>query len=81
MLLYRSTHRGCKELDILIGEFAKYSLNELSSQELVEYAQLLQIDDVSLYNWIINKEQPSLLFANSSVLKKLTERYIPHSNL
>ncbi len=55
-LLYRSIYRGCKETDLLIGEFAANYINSFSEQELKDYEQLLEIGDLTLYNLICEKE-------------------------
>ncbi len=52
-LLYRSTHRGCKETDFLIGEFAKVKLAEMSDLEL--FRDFLEEDDLKIYDWILGK--------------------------
>jgi antitoxin CptB len=52
-ILYRSTHRGCKETDFLIGEFAKNNLNEISDLEL--FSRFLEEDDLEIYDWILAK--------------------------
>ncbi|MFI4983895.1 MAG: succinate dehydrogenase assembly factor 2 [Rickettsiales bacterium] len=51
-LIYRSWHRGCKETDLLLGEFAKVHLPSYTDQELDIYEKLAAVDDVDLYNWI-----------------------------
>ena len=33
-LLYRSVHRGCKETDFLVGEYAKSELGKINDLEL-----------------------------------------------
>ncbi|MES2961480.1 MAG: succinate dehydrogenase assembly factor 2 [Pseudomonadota bacterium] len=52
-LFYRSTHRGCKETDFLIGEFAKEKLGEISDLEL--FGNFLEEDDLEIYDWILGK--------------------------
>lgn len=52
-LIYRSVHRGCKETDFLIGEFAKAKLGEISDLQLFD--RFLQEDDMLLYDWILGK--------------------------
>jgi antitoxin CptB len=54
-LLYRSIHRGCKETDFLIGEFAKQNLDQMTDKELAIYHDFLQQDDLEIYNWIVDK--------------------------
>ena len=50
-LIYRSVHRGCKEIDYLLGDFATSELGNLSDEELLQYSELLKVDDNLLYNW------------------------------
>ncbi len=52
-LIYRSIHRGCKETDFLIGEFAKVKLNEVRDLEL--FGKFLEEDDMLIYDWILGK--------------------------
>ncbi len=52
-ILYRSTHRGCKETDFLIGEFAKVKLDEIADLQL--FSEFLEEDDLEIYDWILGK--------------------------
>jgi antitoxin CptB len=52
-LLYRSVHRGCKETDFLVGEFAKSELNKINDLDL--FGEFLEEDDVKIYDWILEK--------------------------
>ena len=54
-LFYRSVHRGCKETDFLIGEFAKAKLQEIDDLELFD--SFIQEDDMKIYDWILGKEE------------------------
>lgn len=54
-LFYRSTHRGCKETDFLIGEFVKVKLAEIA--DLAMFANFLQEDDWEIYDWILGKKE------------------------
>jgi antitoxin CptB len=54
-LIYRSIHRGCKETDFIIGEFAKENLNQMTDDELEIYQDFLEQDDLEIYNWVIGK--------------------------
>ncbi len=56
-LIFRSDHRGTKEMDIIMGTFAKKHVPEFNEDELTAYEELLQENDPNLYNWIIDKEQ------------------------
>ncbi len=54
-LLYRSINRGCKETDILLGEFAKANINNFDDENLLLYKDLTEEDDLEIYDWILNK--------------------------
>ena len=43
-IIFRSAHRGTKEMDLLLGNFVKKYINELKSNELIDLARLLIID-------------------------------------
>lgn len=59
-LLYRSMHRGCKETDILLGDFFKAKINELNDAEIEISDKFLVEDDAEIYDWIVHgKEFPS----------------------
>ena len=69
-LLYQSWHRGCKETDILLGDFAKANIDSFSEKELHDYTKLVETDDSILFNWLTEKEKiPANL--NTTVYKKL----------
>lgn len=55
-LIFRSGHRGTKEMDLLMGSFALENVPSFNEEELKIYEDLLQENDPNLYNWIIGKE-------------------------
>ncbi len=54
-LLFRCSHRGTKEADILLGRFADAHMATLSEVEVNQLEQLLEQNDIDLYNWITGK--------------------------
>ena len=48
-IIYRSTYRGTKEMDKLLGLFTKKIINDLNESELIDLSNLLDIDDDNLY--------------------------------
>ncbi len=56
-LIFRSEHRGTKEMDLLLGTFAKKHVPGFSANELAEYQNLLEESDPDLYNWISGQEE------------------------
>jgi antitoxin CptB len=55
-LLYRASHRGFREADIIIGGFAESHLHRLSAAQLDEFERLIEQEDQYLYAWIIGRE-------------------------
>ena len=50
-IIYRSTYRGTKEMDALIGSFTKLIINDLNENQLINLSNLLDIDDENLYKF------------------------------
>ena len=51
-LYYRSINMGCKELDIILGNFANKYVKSMNYEELIMYADILSVNDRELYNYI-----------------------------
>ncbi|MGI9408155.1 MAG: succinate dehydrogenase assembly factor 2 [Hyphomicrobiaceae bacterium] len=52
--LFRAIHRGTKEMDWLLGRFAKAKLADMNASELGTFEQLLSISDPDLNDWILD---------------------------
>ena len=50
-IIYRSTYRGTKEMDVLLSSFTKQIINDLNGDELINLSNLLDIDDENLYKF------------------------------
>lgn len=51
-LLFRSWHRGMREMDLIMGRFADATVAQLTHQELTEFEQLMEVPDRELLAWI-----------------------------
>ena len=60
-IIYRSMHRGTKEMDLLLGNFVKKHINELNSTELQDLAKLLFTEDEVIYKWYFEKNSEVLI--------------------
>mgnify|MGYP003328058550 FL=1 len=67
-ILYLSTYRGTKELDILISKFVRKIINDLNLEDLRELKNFLNIDDQEIYDFYFSNIQIKN-FANSKILK------------
>jgi antitoxin CptB len=71
-LLYRSNHRGTKEMDLLIGGFAIENLKKLNPEELKEFELLLNFTDKELSSWLVDNKK-NIDLENFSISKKIKE--------
>ena len=55
-IIYRSTHRGTREMDILLGNFAKKHIDGFNDSELKDLKELLFIEDEIIYNWYFKND-------------------------
>ena len=56
-IIYRSMHRGTKEMDLLLGNFVKKYINSLNEIELKDLEKLLLIEDEVISKWYFNKNR------------------------
>ncbi len=55
-LLYRSWHRGLREMDLIMGGFADAKLGQLSEGEIAEFERLIDVADGDLLAWITGEQ-------------------------
>ncbi|HEY6255393.1 MAG TPA: succinate dehydrogenase assembly factor 2 [Xanthobacteraceae bacterium] len=55
-LLFRSWHRGMREMDLIMGGFADARVAALSEGELAEFERLIEVPDRDLLAWITGEE-------------------------
>lgn len=55
-LIYQSNHRGCKETDYILGDFAKKHCEKMTDFELNLYSKLLNEDDWEIYRLVTSGE-------------------------
>ena len=60
-IIYRSMHRGTKEMDLLLGNFVKKHIDELNSTELKDLAKLLFTEDEVIYKWYFEKNSDNVI--------------------
>ena len=56
-ILFKCTHRGTKELDILLGNFVSKHIDLLKSKELNYLEIILSFNDIDLYQILTNKKE------------------------
>lgn len=51
-LLFRSWHRGMREMDYVLGTFANEAIADMTDDELAEFEMLMQVPDPDMYKWL-----------------------------
>jgi antitoxin CptB len=55
-LLFRSWHRGMREMDMLLGKFAEQHLATFSDAQLDRFEGILAENDPDIYNWLSGRD-------------------------
>ena len=76
-IIYRSTYRGSKEMDNLLGSFTKRYINELNESELILLSDLMEVDDESLYSF--KQGQNTLIKIKENKVSKLFKNFVYES--
>lgn len=72
-VIFRSGHRGTKEMDLLLGSFAEKHVPNFTEAELSEYEDLLKENDPDLYNWMTGQEEAPERVQALSVFGKIQD--------
>jgi antitoxin CptB len=80
-LLFRASHRGFREADIVLGGFAESHLEQLSPAQLDEFERLIDQEDQYLYAWIIGREPTPEQFEGEVMDLLRTFRFFAHTTL
>ena len=54
--LYRSWHRGTRELDEILGPFAERHVNAMAEAQLDQFETLLERPDPELFSWFVERD-------------------------
>ena len=73
-IIYRSTYRGSKEMDSLLGSFSKKYVNILNEEDLVCLSKLMDIDDENLYKY--NQGLKTTVKINENKVTKLFRGFV-----
>ena len=57
-LRYQSWHRGCKETDVVLGNYFDAHHEALSEDELDLFEALLNADDWDIWQWVAYDQAP-----------------------
>jgi antitoxin CptB len=69
-LLFRSWHRGIREMDLILGGFADTAIATLTDAELDQYEHLLELQDADILSWFTGGQSVPAAF-DTQLLKKI----------
>ena len=71
-IIYRSSHRGTKEMDIILGAFVNKYIDLLNEKNLKDLNTILSLEDEILHDWYFNKRSTKKIVENeiSAMLRK-----------
>jgi antitoxin CptB len=69
-LLFRSWHRGIREMDMVYGRFADALISALSESELDDYEKLLELRDQQVFDWVFGVQPPETAY-DTPVFRRL----------
>ena len=77
-LVYQASYTGMKETDLLLGQFAKKYLPNLTDEQLDMFEALLEAGDPSIFAWVRGDEQVPAEF-DGPVLDMIKDFHINQS--
>ena len=77
-LIYRSWHRGTREMDLIMGTFAEANVPQMCADELDLYDEILQTPDPDVYDWVSGQKPAPANLMNPVLEKLLAHDYASH---
>jgi antitoxin CptB len=71
-LLFRSWHRGTREMDLIMGGFADGALAGLTDAELADFERLIDVPDHDLLAWVTGEAAVPQDF-NTSLFRRMRD--------
>ncbi|NNE24048.1 MAG: succinate dehydrogenase assembly factor 2 [Rhizobiales bacterium] len=53
--IWRAEHRGIREMDLLMGSFARRHVPDMDDASLTDFEALIMVADPDLYNWLLGR--------------------------
>ena len=69
-ILFRSWHRGIREMDLIMGKFADAHIGDLTDAELDVYEALIEVPDHDLFSWLTDAAEVPVNY-DTSVFRKV----------
>lgn len=79
-LRFRAWHRGTREMDLLLGSFADQYIQQWDVSSLQCFSELLDENDVDLYEWYTKQSDPSDFIIKNPILQLFLKHHYCFSN-
>lgn len=73
-LIFRSWHRGTREIDLMLGRFAEAHVPEFDAEQLALYDRFLTNSDPDIYSWL-SRQEPLPPSEDNAVVRLLLAFY------
>ena len=73
-ILFRAWHRGLREMDLIMGQFADSFLSTMSIDELDGFELLIEQSDRDLLHWILDAQDIPVEF-DTALLKAIRDHH------
>merc|ERR1712032_1061861 len=70
-LVYRSKQRGRREVDLLLGNWAREQVPRLNAPELADFEYLLELETTEIHDLILGSVDPPPALEHSQVLEEI----------
>ena len=74
-LIFRSWHRGTREMDLIMGSFAEDNVPGMDESALDLYEELLNTPDPDVYDWVSGQKAVPANLLNPVLEKLLVHNY------
>lgn len=72
-LIFRSWHRGTREMDLIMGSFAETNVPSMTGAELDLYEELLHTPDPDVYDWVSGQKP-----VPANIMNQVVEKLLNH---
>jgi antitoxin CptB len=76
-LLFRSWHRGMREMDFIMGGFADSALADLDDAELTDFERLIDVPDRTLLTWVTGEADIPQEF-DTKLFRRMRDFHLSH---
>ncbi|MEM1197806.1 MAG: succinate dehydrogenase assembly factor 2 [Pseudomonadota bacterium] len=76
-LIYRASHRGTKEMDLVLGGYVQKVIGELTEAEVDELEAIIALPDPTLTAWLMGHEPVTPEFDTKLMASILSFSYKP----